>query len=428
MAYPSSLDNFQNPTGASDLDTPAVLHSAQHANANDAIEALEAKVGVDGSAVTSSLDYKLTNPASSDPGHVHTLYLPKSLGTTKGDALIFNGTAWVRVAVGTDGQVLTADSAQSAGVHWTTPAGSAVTTKGDLLGYSTTPARVPVGTDGQVLVADSTQALGIKWAAGAAGSVATDTIFDAKGDLPVGTAADTAARLAVGTDGHVLTADSTQTTGVKWAAASGGTADDSNEGVAGQLTDATATGDAGSRADHFLGSSLAGAWTVDAGITNTVGASVVNPSNGATFRSIKRPFTPSGAFRAEARVRLGHTTSAQLEFGVFDYNTSGLTGAGAFAALLGDTGSTTTRYRAMSMTGGTQTQEGSITTISWTPSLWMYLAVARDGSNNWTMYLSLDRRTWITIATFAKTFTVAAVGFVVFDTTYSAIDFADVVS
>jgi len=43
------------------------------------------------------------------------------------------------------------------------------------------------------------------------------TAIDAKGDLIVGTGADTFDRLAVGTNGHVLTADSTQTTGTKWA-------------------------------------------------------------------------------------------------------------------------------------------------------------------------------------------------------------------
>ena len=48
------------------------------------------------------------------------------------------------------------------------------------------------------------------------------SLIDAKGDLIVGTANDTAARLPVGTNNYVLTADSSTTEGIKWAAASGG--------------------------------------------------------------------------------------------------------------------------------------------------------------------------------------------------------------
>ena len=51
-------------------------------------------------------------------------------------------------------------------------------------------------------------------------SMATE--IDAKGDLVVGTGADTFARLAVGTNDYVLTAASGETTGLKWAAPAAG--------------------------------------------------------------------------------------------------------------------------------------------------------------------------------------------------------------
>ena len=57
--FPASLDSLTNPTSSDSLNSPS--HSAQHANANDAIEALQAKVGVDGSADTNSLDFKVNN-------------------------------------------------------------------------------------------------------------------------------------------------------------------------------------------------------------------------------------------------------------------------------------------------------------------------------------------------------------------------------
>ena len=44
-------------------------------------------------------------------------------------------------------------------------------------------------------------------------------IVDAKGDLIVATSADAVSRLAVGTNTYVLTADSGEATGLKWAAA-----------------------------------------------------------------------------------------------------------------------------------------------------------------------------------------------------------------
>src|SRR5262252_2921847 len=77
---------------------------------------------------------------------------------------------------------------------------------------------------------------------GGGGSVATDTIFDAKGDLAAGTGADTAAKLAVGADDTILMADSAQTTGLKWVAS----ASPSAVGTAA----ATGTADTFTRGDH----------------------------------------------------------------------------------------------------------------------------------------------------------------------------------
>jgi hypothetical protein len=53
------------------------------------------------------------------------------------------------------------------------------------------------------------------------GSAINPSIVDAKGDIIAATAADTVARLAVGANATVLTADSTAATGLKWAAAGG---------------------------------------------------------------------------------------------------------------------------------------------------------------------------------------------------------------
>ena len=92
----------------------------------------------------------------------------------KGDIIVrLPSGIWTTLPVGSNTQVLTADSTQAAGVKWAAASGgttSPLTTKGDVWGYSTTDARIPVGTDGQVLTADSAQTLGLKWATPATGS------------------------------------------------------------------------------------------------------------------------------------------------------------------------------------------------------------------------------------------------------------------
>lgn len=73
------------------------------------------------------------------------------------------------------------------------------------------------GTTGQVLAKASGTDLDFSWVAQDDSNAIQNAIVDAKGDLISATAADTPARLAVGTNGQILTVDSTTATGIKWA-------------------------------------------------------------------------------------------------------------------------------------------------------------------------------------------------------------------
>lgn len=78
------------------------------------------------------------------------------------------------------------------------------------------------GTTGQVLSKASNTDLDFTWVAQDDSNAIQNAIVDAKGDLISATSADTPARLAVGTNGQVLTADSSTSTGLKWATPSSG--------------------------------------------------------------------------------------------------------------------------------------------------------------------------------------------------------------
>lgn len=149
---------------------------------------------------------------------------------------------------------------------------------------------VPAGTiyasssDGTIYQSDGTSWGTWLAAPSAATTVANDTLWDAKGDLAVGTGADTAAKLTVGSNGQVLTADSTQTSGVKWAAASGGGesyyfgtgAPSSGTGAVGDVYQDTATG------KIYEKQSVVGSPTfrsaVDTTTTNTTSHSISMPA------------------------------------------------------------------------------------------------------------------------------------------------------
>ena len=101
-------------------------------------------------------------------------------------AMIYNGTTWIPYAP--------------------------LTTKGDVYGFSTLPVRVPVGTNGQVLTADSTQASGLNWT-GASGATSFTYRYQ-PGFTPTGFSSNgTTIWIAYGTAGNLA---SSTDSGVTW--------------------------------------------------------------------------------------------------------------------------------------------------------------------------------------------------------------------
>lgn len=106
--------------------------------------------------------------------------------TTKGDLLGFS-TVHVRVGVGADGTILTADSTQTAGLRWVAPSGGTVTSIGLTAPSILSVSGSPVTTSGSIALSLTTQNANLVFAGPTTGSAATPTFRSlVTADLPAG--------------------------------------------------------------------------------------------------------------------------------------------------------------------------------------------------------------------------------------------------
>jgi hypothetical protein len=95
--YPSSLDNFVNPTASDTLNSATVPHAQQHSNLNDAVEAMQTVLGINPAGSHLTVKDRIINAETqiSSQSTLNGLTDVTINLTNSGDVLRYNGTQWV---------------------------------------------------------------------------------------------------------------------------------------------------------------------------------------------------------------------------------------------------------------------------------------------------------------------------------------------
>lgn len=309
----------------------------------------------------------------------------------------------------------------------------------DLRTLRTTPDRPPAGFDRLFVKPDKTLAVqkddGTIVDLGSGGGIA-ETLIDAKGDLIVGSAADTAARLAVGSNDQIPMADSGQSTGIKWVGSQTPTTQAYDDAAA------EGTADTYARGDHLHGMPSAGTGGGDFPIGLALG-DTIPASPGAedeefegtadtlptdwSWVSTAPTFTINSAFPSLMVIERGATDATEYKLRKANFNmvaTSGLWVKMGIDFKNGDSGQWEwIAYDSSSVEGyGAGVHNGNIPLGRWSNSgtlanrgsgqnqgsrpQWYYLGIVRV-SNTFAVWVSSDGVNWSLIqAAESKTFTV----------------------
>jgi hypothetical protein len=105
--YPNSLDLLINPTASDTLNSVTVPHDQQHANANDAIEAIQTVLGVNPAGAHLTVKDRIIAVESniSAQSVLNGLTDVTISSAAAGNVLRYNGSQWINYAEGnlTDG-------------------------------------------------------------------------------------------------------------------------------------------------------------------------------------------------------------------------------------------------------------------------------------------------------------------------------------
>ena len=257
--------------------------------------------------------------------------------STKGHVIVGDGSGNPQtLAVGTNDYVLTADSGETTGTKWAAAAAAAAgsltgstlasgVTASSLTSVGTISTGVWQGTDVAVAYggtgASTHTANGLLVGNGTSAITAVD--MSTKGHVIIGDGSGNPQTLAVGTNDHVMTADSGETTGVKWAAA--------GAAAAGSLTGTTL-------ASGVVTSSLTTVGTIGTGVWQGTDVGVAYGGTGASSLTANGVLIGNGTSAVTA---VDQSTKGHILIGDGSGNPSMLAVGSNDEVLTADSGETT---------------------------------------------------------------------------------------